>query len=246
MRYIFQQVGKGGQDYHRVQLSTLDVPQQLRNTYDHITQQLETIFQHLKHACNRGEFEVFSPSLLISKKNCSRQELHSDFDRDNPNSKFCFAVIAGLESSTLDLLYTIGDKDAPDQINFTAGDLVFLRGDLIHAGSSYEKPNVRIHYFVELEKSNCRVDGNIYLYRSDQQQITIGQYISIKRGKTNLMSYHNIKRQLRLNAGKAREAKRLKQATVVTAAAAEEQKKPLKNMKTRNRSKLTKKKETML
>jgi len=202
--YIFQHNAKNGQDKKRVQLGVLDVSENTRQSYAHITSGIEEIFNHI------GNYTVFPPNIIISKPNCAQQDFHSDFDFHNSQSRNCFAILVGLQPSTLEVNLICGDKDVPHTISYDAGDIVVLRGDLIHAGSAYINWNARLHYFVEPHGSNSRVDGKIYLYNSDQPQLSIGHYIRITQGEANILKMQKLRETRIKNITLGRKALQLK------------------------------------
>lgn len=87
-----------------------------------------------------GEHEVQEPVVLQSLAGCLQQEWHTDYDKDNHSS---FSVLLALQDDTR--LETPGKTIELDQ-----GDLLIFRSDLVHAGSWYNRENLRIFLFCDL------------------------------------------------------------------------------------------------
>ena len=83
--------------------------------------------------------------LLRSEPGCARQRWHTDYPapavRDLARPPFgCLTAL--MPNTTLDIW--------PNQvIKLDPGDMVFFRGDVVHAGSAYEQLNVRVHTYIE-------------------------------------------------------------------------------------------------
>ena len=101
---------------------------------------------------------------LRSFPGCQEQAAHQDFDTDLP----CFArahvplgvLVALQECTTLDVwpgshtATRTAERLKPivrHQIALGKGDVLIFRGDLVHAGSAYSRPNVRLHCYLDAE-----------------------------------------------------------------------------------------------
>ena len=86
--------------------------------------------------------------LLKSLSGCKRQYWHTDY-----NSNECshlkikpLGVILALQNDTL-------FDEFPDTIHkLNQGDLLIFEGDEIHAGSSYNAENIRVHAFIDVNE----------------------------------------------------------------------------------------------
>jgi ectoine hydroxylase-related dioxygenase (phytanoyl-CoA dioxygenase family) len=87
-----------------------------------------------------GEHEVQEPVVLQSLAGCLQQEWHTDYDEDNRSG---FSLLIALQDDTR--LETPGKT-----IELERGDLLVFRSDLVHAGSSYDRENLRIFLFCDL------------------------------------------------------------------------------------------------
>lgn len=106
--------------------------------------------------------------VIHSKQGCQSQAAHSDYvpdlslasvpDHQMPLSAL-LALMPGTKlnvwpnSSKLSILNeNLLEKVKPiscEQIDLEAGDLLVFRGDFVHAGSSYENDNYRLHTFLD-------------------------------------------------------------------------------------------------
>jgi ectoine hydroxylase-related dioxygenase (phytanoyl-CoA dioxygenase family) len=91
-------------------------------------------------------------SVLFSKKGCVEQKLHTDYpltedleiqeSEEDKNKASCFALVALMDNTSI----ILGDGKP---LNIAKGDVLFSRGDLVHAGSGYEQDNVRLHVYFD-------------------------------------------------------------------------------------------------
>lgn len=105
-------------------------------------------------------------ALLQSDPGCQRQMAHIDFECDDaflrcikrnvhvpmlalvalqPQTSICLwehssAIIRGTYS---------GDPIAPTKVALEPGDVLLFRADLVHAGSEYSNPNIRLHCYLD-------------------------------------------------------------------------------------------------
>jgi ectoine hydroxylase-related dioxygenase (phytanoyl-CoA dioxygenase family) len=96
-------------------------------------------------------------SVLFSKKGCVEQKLHTDYpltedvemqesfgdkeghlkveSEEDKNKASCFALVALMDNTSI----ILGDGKP---LNIAKGQVLFARGDLVHAGAGYEQDNV--------------------------------------------------------------------------------------------------------
>jgi hypothetical protein len=116
---------------------------------------------------------------LLSEPGCEEQPLHCDYDvedlaplddRDTPRG-----MLVALEDDTKLVLYPGSHRlwrsvngEGPvtgtwrHTLRLDAGDVCFFRGDLLHAGASYTKQNVRMHAYLDSELAP-RMPGRTWL-----------------------------------------------------------------------------------
>jgi hypothetical protein len=103
-------------------------------------------------------------SVLFSKKGCVEQKLHTDYpltedvemqesfgdkeghlkveSEEDKNKASCFALVALMDNTSI----ILGDGKP---LNIAKGQVLFARGDLVHAGAGYEQDNVRLHVYFD-------------------------------------------------------------------------------------------------
>lgn len=90
---------------------------------------------------------TLGPMVVIhSKEGCKRQRWHYDYDPDlvkKSRKKPCGVLLALEEGTTLSI-YGEGD------VSLNIGDCLVFDGDLVHAGSAYERANTRVHMFLDV------------------------------------------------------------------------------------------------
>lgn len=84
--------------------------------------------------------------LLESRPGCQRQAAHCDYV---PTPELLAA-----SDETIPLLFFLALEDDTQAVQrktlqLAAGDAVVFRADLIHAGSAYDKNNIRIHAYLD-------------------------------------------------------------------------------------------------
>lgn len=99
--------------------------------------------------------------VLVSRAPCQHQNRHHDYDPDViaalADGDVPLAVVVGLDyaNTTLDVWPGCIRGKTPEyeaqatQVRIGPGDLVVFRGDLVHAGSSYDEDNVRVHAYID-------------------------------------------------------------------------------------------------
>ena len=90
------------------------------------------------------------PNILRSLPGCQEQEAHRDFEvkDDTEEATLPAGVIVALEPDTT---LEVWDDDGTNQqtVKLYRGDVLIFRGSVVHAGSAYDKDNVRIHLYVD-------------------------------------------------------------------------------------------------
>ncbi len=106
--------------------------------------------------------------ILRSLAGCKKQIPHCDYEQDlsfgiTPDDKIPLGcLISIMPGTTLDIWprsirlpcldKELTDKTEPilrQTISLDPGKMLFFRGDLVHAGSSYDKDNYRLHLFID-------------------------------------------------------------------------------------------------
>jgi ectoine hydroxylase-related dioxygenase (phytanoyl-CoA dioxygenase family) len=102
--------------------------------------------------------------LLVSRPGCRRQAAHTDYVPTPEllrasNSEMPLLFLLALEdNTTLEVwpqshLIMHGHRGGPaiqrQTVHLSAGDAILFRGDLVHAGSAYERQNMRIHAYLD-------------------------------------------------------------------------------------------------
>ena len=103
--------------------------------------------------------------VLHSAAGCAQQPWHTDFDP--------IALKKGVAIKPAGVILAIEDKtyfeEYPDKKHvLDAGDVLVFDGDVVHAGSSYSKSNVRLHAYID----SCdvvRTANTTYLFTNKNQ-----------------------------------------------------------------------------
>jgi hypothetical protein len=122
------------------------------------TPEFVTVLELLKGVC--GEEHAPRDAVLIeNRKNTTRQQLHSDYSKqENAKAPLYFLLLA-LTGTTY--LYVQNKKGRQDRrIYLQKGALLLCKGDLVHAGGDTE--GTRFHCKVLPESSTVQEDSTYY------------------------------------------------------------------------------------
>lgn len=94
---------------------------------------------------------------LKSLPGCQEQPMHMDYELDTPEfdhlpptSHPCAAIIALQDGTLLPTWPRLADGSIVRyNVELNKGDVLWFRGDLVHAGAEYGEQNVRIHAFLD-------------------------------------------------------------------------------------------------
>jgi len=92
--------------------------------------------------------------ILKSTAGCERQQPHSDYDPElircrgaaNPIYIPLLVLVSIMSDTYLDLWDTNGKHE---RVSMDAGDVLIFRADTVHAGSAYQRENIRIHVYLD-------------------------------------------------------------------------------------------------
>ena len=97
--------------------------------------------------------KISDPSYLISNRGGGTQTFHYDYDQtpktptiDNAQSGY-FVMIAFMNNTKM--IVFDERKNEKIEIILNCGDVFIGRGDLLHAGASYEVVNLRLHFYID-------------------------------------------------------------------------------------------------
>lgn len=103
------------------------------------------------------------PVVLRSLPGCQAQKVHADydiFDMKHHDSTVPYSLLLALQENTRLTLYPGSHRLSEEgntehfqelEVHLSPGDVVFFRGDLLHAGSAYDESNVRVHIYLDSE-----------------------------------------------------------------------------------------------
>ena len=102
----------------------------------------------------------FEPVVLASAAGCPAQPPHLDYDPDllegvAPEDLPLGAILALEGGTKLDVYGLYQARGKRLQAAIPEGAVLVFRGDLVHAGSAYDKPNVRVHAFLDSSVGAC-------------------------------------------------------------------------------------------
>jgi hypothetical protein len=102
-------------------------------------------------------------SILYSKSGCGKQKTHTDYDLITTAESMGFAqksffgLFAIMDNTTIIVYDEHQSQDR--EVDIPKGCFFFGRGDLVHAGNSYTKDNVRLHFYFDHVYAN-NIDQN--------------------------------------------------------------------------------------
>ena len=135
--------------------------------------EIEDLLQELKdQVCayakklrNNGKRMNAKLTVLYSRPGGQAQVLHRDDNANDGSRKYVMSCIVALQEKTsLEFAHTL-HSDTRDTITFSSGTYIYFCGSQIHAGAAYNKPNLRIHFYIHEDETVLEkiFDGNIYL-----------------------------------------------------------------------------------
>lgn len=102
----------------------------------------------MKSAFPKNNLNQSHASVLFSLKDCMEQDLHWDYDPDKETTEKSFGCIVFLEDDGKLLLSNDYKIFTPE---FQKGDMIIFKGTQLHAGASYKKENIRVHFYFDCE-----------------------------------------------------------------------------------------------
>jgi hypothetical protein len=152
-KYIFNFNGVRGTDRKRLQLDDVNIKEKDLVGWKEVYCRLPQLKD-----CKRSPFVA-----VISRRKCQAQAGHADFPPSKNGKKSFAAIVAIMNKSTLDVWakschHLLRGSPAPSkpiprtQIRLNKGDVVIMRSDLLHAGSAYDEPNVRLHCYFDSDE----------------------------------------------------------------------------------------------
>jgi len=99
-------------------------------------------------------------NIIKSKAGCKVQMAHCDYilndELKNVNDENCplAVIVAIMPETTLRVWKKISEFTSPvyhTDVKLDIGDILIFRADLVHAGSGYDKENVRIHVYLDTD-----------------------------------------------------------------------------------------------
>ena len=135
---------------------------------------------------------VSEEALILSLPDGEEQALHQDFPAGDKNAKNHWSIFVGImNGSKLNVVH----EDFKFTITYNKGDIVVMRGDVIHCGARYTEWNLRLHYYCDCKdhrktkdkskdksKDEYRVNNRIYLVETNHVFKDIDDYKSVVSG----------------------------------------------------------------
>jgi hypothetical protein len=102
---------------------------------------LDKIVSIVETIAGKG-LSISPETLILSEPNGGEQQPHLDFPAEDAiNNRVTFVGI--MDGSKL-IIFHEGCKFT---VNYNKGDILVMRGDVIHCGASYSEWNVRLHFY---------------------------------------------------------------------------------------------------
>lgn len=102
---------------------------------------IAALITRLQEIDSCSEYTLQNPVLLQSLKGCKQQQWHTDYDPSDHTTGF--GLLLALEDDTR-------FETLEETVRLSRGDLLIFKGDLVHAGSWYDKENIRIHAYWDI------------------------------------------------------------------------------------------------
>ena len=114
---------------------------------------------------NNGRFMSAKVTVLYSKPGCIQQVLHKDDNNQKVGRNFVMSAIVALEEDTTLDLATRLYSQTRDCCKIAPGSFILFCGSQVHGGSSYQGPNLRLHFYLheEMDILDTITDGSIHL-----------------------------------------------------------------------------------
>lgn len=152
---------------------------------------VDVILKQTQKLTGTSDRRAAEPSFLMSLPGCQRQPAHADYypgDLDAYSvDVYPLGCLIALEDETLldvwsgcfgtNVLYDQNRTGAYTSrlLTLLAGDVVFFRADLVHAGSSYLQPNLRMHIYLDTLDITHRANRT---WRIDSQSYSIRNIVA--------------------------------------------------------------------
>ena len=119
---------------------------------DDFIDELETSLRELLPADSPLSFSNWV--ILKSTAGCERQQPHSDYDpeliRRRGAANYIYIPLLVLVSIMPDTYLDLWDANGNHEcVSMDAGDVLIFRADTVHAGSAYQRENIRIHVYLD-------------------------------------------------------------------------------------------------
>ena len=98
--------------------------------------------------------------VLHSFPACRQQVWHRDYDPKRVGRVLPLGVIVALDTNWTKFCTPTATY------RLKQGDVLCFTGDVVHAGASYERPNTRLHLYLDAHDCKGREKDEVYLWRS--------------------------------------------------------------------------------
>ena len=133
---------------------------------------------HKKLVATFPEKEINDYVILKSKAGCQKQAAHMDYIPTHAlldsGNKIPLLFLLALEDNTKLLVWpqshtlhkTISHATISHiEVNLSAGDAIVFRGDLVHAGASYDTDNIRVHVYLDTPEIKRRKNMTYIIHK---------------------------------------------------------------------------------
>ena len=142
-----------------------------------------------------------------------------------PNAATIFLFLLGFKT-LLSSAYIKRFQTEKRMMSNKAGDLPICRGDLVHGGTSYATPNVRLHYYIDFKTRNRKPSGRVpnttYTYRPNGCVHEYRYFVAAQIGRENFSRMRDITARRRHHIAAVNAAKKARATIQDTAAAGSE------------------------
>lgn len=133
-------------------------------------------------------------SVLQSDPGCTAQHPHCDFNLEGEPglTRLSYLVLVALQDHTKLVVYT--SKGCSKIVWLMRGDVLIARGDCIHAGSSFDVLNIRLHWYFDYPL-NLRDPGHTYFYHFSTNSVSAHDYVYEKQTASLTNAREELKRR---------------------------------------------------
>ena len=174
-----------GQLRKRFQLLSENMPFEVKQSFDEVMKNVRSdikLFNSDAPFANSA-LKVHLPVILLSQKGCTQQRPHLDFTDDKIEDLEIkpFGVIVAIEDNTKIVVFSEQGETKPRTTRTLIQSIVSIEkynifvfaADLIHAGAEYNRPNIRLHWYLATDERHVPINKITVLQEGTYSIVTV-------------------------------------------------------------------------